>query len=231
MNWAFHVVAIFVFFNSITMFLFTPDTRYNRSRPSTFLVFKAPDREGQIQRVENAGSHLRAIIKECSTVDTESSPTGLNAANHSFVHDACLWRKRDPEVKLLKTFLRPSMLVTYPTVLWAYFVYGMSLGWNVVLGATVAQLFAPQYGFDYQSQGLIFLSLFVGSLIGTWLCVSMSESVANYFTRRNGGIRERELQLPTLAIGTFCTFLGYQWQLLRTAIKHIRPVASLALGS
>ncbi len=45
----------------------------------------------------------------------------------------------------------------------------MSLGWNVIIGATVAQLFAPQYSFDSQAQGW-FSSPLVGSLIGSWLC-------------------------------------------------------------
>lgn len=148
-------------------------------------------------------------MKEVSVDNVESSPAGSShTPKRSFARDLALWSKPDPNVSLLKTFLRPFVLVTYPIVLWACLVYGMSLGWNVVLGATVAQLFVPQYGFDAQDLGLIFLSPFIGSLIGTWLCGSMSDSIANYFTRRNGGIREPEMRLPILAIGTFLTFFG-----------------------
>lgn len=111
-------------------------------------------------------------------------------------------------MSLRSAFLRPFILVTYPTVLWACLVYGASLGWNVILGATVAQLFAGQYGFDSQAQGLVFLSPFVGSLVGSWLCGSLSDSIANYFTKKNEGIREPEMRLPVCIVATILTFLG-----------------------
>lgn len=119
-----------------------------------------------------------------------------------------LFRKSDQDENLMKIFFRPFILALYPTVLWACVVYGVSLGWNIILGVTVAQLFAEPYGFDSQAQGLVFLSPFVGSLIGSWLCGSCSDSMANYFTRKNGGIREPEMRLPTICIATLLTSLG-----------------------
>lgn len=54
----------------------------------------------------------------------------------------------------------------------------------------------------------MFLSLFIRSLVGSWLCGSLSDSIANYFTYRNKGVREPEMRLLTLAIGTVLTFFG-----------------------
>jgi MFS family permease len=57
-------------------------------------------------------------------------------------------------------------------------------------------------------QGLIFLSPFVGSLVGTYLCGSFADIVANWYTKRNGGVREPEMRLPTCVIAAGLTFVG-----------------------
>lgn len=57
-------------------------------------------------------------------------------------------------------------------------------------------------------QGLMFISPFIGSLIGTYFCGPFADAVANYYTRRNGGIREPEMRLPTCAIAAVITAFG-----------------------
>lgn len=122
--------------------------------------------------------------------------------------DLAFWSRPDPSVSLAKTFLRPFILLTYPTVMWASFVYGLSLGWNVILGSFVGPLFAPQYGFGPQAQGLVFLSPFVGTLVGTWLCGPLSDKIANFYTMRNDGFREPEMRLLACVPAAVLTFLG-----------------------
>lgn len=141
-------------------------------------------------------------------LSSQNGPTHEEKAKRSFARNLALWEKPDRDASLFKDFLRPFVLLTYPTVLWTCFIYGASLGWNVILGATVAQLFEPQYGFDSQAQGLVFLAPFVGSLAGTWLCGPMADSIANYYTRLNDGVREPEMRLPTCAIAAALTFFG-----------------------
>ena len=99
--------------------------------------------------------------------------------------------------------------MTYPTVLWSSLIYGLSLGWNVILGVSVAQLFAPPpYLFTSGDQGLVFLSPFIGSLAGTYLCGPLADRIANWATKRNHGIREPEMRLPACIIAVGLTFLG-----------------------
>jgi hypothetical protein len=54
----------------------------------------------------------------------------------------------------------------------------------------------------------VFLSPFIGSLVGTYLCGPLADSIANFYTRRNHGIREPEMRLPTCCIAAFLTFFG-----------------------
>jgi hypothetical protein len=95
---------------------------------------------------------------------------------------------------------------------WSCFVYGLALSWNVILGATVAQLFSPPpYEFNSNAQGLFFLSPFVGSLFGVYLSGPCGDWIANFFTKRNHGIREPEMRLPTCLVAAFFTFFGALW--------------------
>lgn len=200
MNWAFYIVAMFIGLNTVTMFFFMPETKYTGVRPSTAFVCEQPKQHEVMIENVSAGKHN-------STNEVESASP--RPPKKSFIRELALWERPDLSVSLLRTFLRPFILLTYPTVLWSCLTYGMALGWNVVIGASTAQLFAPPpYLFDLQAQGLVFLSPFIGSLIGSWLCGSLSDTVANYFTKRNDGVREPEMRLPICALAAFLTFFG-----------------------
>lgn len=54
----------------------------------------------------------------------------------------------------------------------------------------------------------MFLSPFIGSLVGTYLCGPLADKIANYYTKKNHGIREPEMRLPTCIIAAVVTFLG-----------------------
>lgn len=64
------------------------------------------------------------------------------------------------------------------------------------------------YNFDSSAQGLVFASPLVGSLLGTYLCGPLADRIANYYTKKNDGIREPEMRLPTCAIAATLTFVG-----------------------
>jgi hypothetical protein len=198
MSWAFYIVAMFICASCISMFFFMPETKFSGARPSIYLPTSDSTKEEGEHKIEDVA------------ITTNENSDGHPAAplKRSYLRELALWEAPDPNESFRNLLLRPFVLLAYPTVLWACLVYGMSLGWNVIIGATVAQLFEPQYGFDSQAQGLVFLSPFVGSLVGTWLCGSLSDTVANIATKRNSGVREPEMRLPICALGSFLTFFG-----------------------
>lgn len=120
MNWAFYIVAAFIGLNLVTMFFFMPETKFQGERPST--MFRQP-------------------------IDEKHNPKHVEVVEiprkHSYAHELAVIRKGDPSVNLLRVFLRPFVLLAYPTVVWSCLIYGMALSWNVILGSTIAQLFAP----------------------------------------------------------------------------------------
>ncbi|KAF2762902.1 MFS general substrate transporter [Pseudovirgaria hyperparasitica] len=201
--WSFWIMGIVVFVSCVAMFFSMPETLYMGPRPSI--------------RALTAGVEEKSSRGTSMSGDTESPSGNINdqhsgvkpVEKRTYLSELKFWGLNDPNVNLLHAFLRPFILFTYPTVLWACIVYGFSLSWNVILGATVAQLFAPPpYNFDSSAQGLIFVSPLIGSLIGTYICGPLADRIANTATRRNGGIREPEMRLPTCAIAATLTFFG-----------------------
>ncbi|KAH6695333.1 major facilitator superfamily domain-containing protein [Plectosphaerella plurivora] len=208
---AFFILSFGIFVNFITIFFFMPETVYYGSRPVISLTSEAEvssEKKGDESidadtKVTNADAALDA--------KSEIGTTEVQIPQKSYLDSIKLWSKDaiNPHVSYRKAFLRPFVLCTYPTVMWASLVYGMSLTWNVVLALTIAQLFAPPpYSFDSGAQGLIFLAPFVGSLIGTYLCGRLADQIALYYTRKNNGIREPEMRLPIALLATILNFVG-----------------------
>jgi MFS family permease len=77
-----------------------------------------------------------------------------------------------------------------------------------LLTRCLTDVFHRPYLFTPSQQGLVFLSPFIGSLVGTYLCGPTADRIANFYTRRNHGIREPEMRLPTCVIAALLTFVG-----------------------
>jgi MFS family permease len=196
-RWAFFIVAISIFINQLTLIFFMPETKFTGPRPS---ILPPAFNDGEQKATSD---HFEERVASVSM--TESDPI----SKKSYLSNLPFCAGVDRTVNLRKTFFRPFILMTYPTVLWSSTIYGLSLGWNVILGICVAQLFAPPpYNFTSGDQGLIFLSPFIGSLAGTYLCGPLADRIANWATKRNHGIREPEMRLPACIIAVSLTFFG-----------------------
>lgn len=192
-EWAFYIIGIFIHVNAFTILFAMPETKYTGPRPLTI--------SHEAEQVIIVHQHDEARRDSLVCIDG-------HIRKKSAWRDLVFWTDPDPNVSLFKAFLRPFVLFTYPTVMWASVVYGFSLSWNVILASAVSQLFGPKYGFDSQAQGLVFLSPFLGSVIGTYLCGPLSDRIATYYTKRNNGIREPEMRLPTCTIAAALVFVG-----------------------
>lgn len=202
MDWAFWIVVMFLAANFISIFMFMPETKFTGSRPQIL--------SSRIARPSSNQTPSATVIKEKE--DGSVNNVSQTVSQRTWLQELQFWSKGDPDVNLLHVFLRPFVLLAYPTVVWSCFVYGLALSWNVILGATVAQLFSPPpYEFNSNAQGLFFLSPFVGSLFGVYFSGPCGDWIANFFTKRNHGIREPEMRLPTCLVAAFFTFFGALW--------------------
>lgn len=177
-EWAFYIIGILIHVNASAILLAMPETKYTGPRPTTI--------SHEAEEVIIVHQHDKARRDSLVCING-------HIRKKSAWRDLVFWTDPDPNVSLFKAFLCPFVLFTYLTVMWS---------------SVVAQLFGTAYGFDSQAQGLVFLSPFLGSVIGTYLCGPLSDRIATYYTKRNNGIREPEMRLPTCVIAAALVFVG-----------------------
>ena len=92
---------------------------------------------------------------------------------------------------------RPFVLVFYPSILWSALVYSLSIGWLIVLSESVSSIYKNRatYNFDALQTGLVYLSPFIGGVLGTAVAGKVSDVVVRLMARFNDGIYEPEFRL------------------------------------
>lgn len=112
------------------------------------------------------------------------------------------------EESLLKMFFRPLGLIVLPSVLWAALVQSVTIGFLVAVTSNVAVAYSAAYGFQAWQVGLAFLSAILGSLIGIPAGGQLGDVMADWFTKRNGGMRSPEMRLPAMTLSLVTTPLA-----------------------
>ena len=127
------------------------------------------------------------------------------------------WNGRLRHDDWLKVAIRPFILFAYPAILWSTLVYSLSVGWLIVLSETMSTIFrtpAYTYNFSALGTGLIYISPFIGGILGTAVAGKVSDIIVRFLARRNGGIYEPEFRLLMalpVAITTSIGLMGFGW--------------------
>lgn len=166
-------------------------------------------------------SYIRDIVAHPNTSDSgipdEKTGTSEEFAEHgaaivpkrkSYLQELKIFTGTYTNESLLALFVRPIALVTLPAVLWGSLVMSVTIGFLVAVTSNVAPAYAEAYHFAAWQTALCFISGIVGSLIGILAGGHMSDTVADWFTKRNGGLREPEMRLPAIAISLITTPLA-----------------------
>jgi hypothetical protein len=134
----------------------------------------------------------------------------------TYLHTLRPWNGRLAPDKWLRVLVRPFILFAYPAVLWSALVYALSIGWLIVLSESVAHIYqgSEHYNFSPLATGLVYVSPFIGGIIGTAVAGRVSDIIVRYMTRRNGGIYEPEFRLVMaipVMISTAAGLMGFGW--------------------
>ncbi|KAL2813120.1 major facilitator superfamily domain-containing protein [Aspergillus granulosus] len=126
------------------------------------------------------------------------------------------WNGRISQDRWLRVAVRPFILFAYPAVLWSTVVYALSVGWLIVLSELVSHIYQDSHSYNFTSlqTGLIYISPFVGGLLGTAVAGKISDIIVRYMTRRNGGVYEPEFRLVMavpIALSTTIGLMGFGW--------------------
>lgn len=144
------------------------------------------------------------------TTDLRNSPP------KSYIDTLKLWHGQLSHANWFKVAFRPFILFAYPSVLWSALVYSLSVGWLIVLSESVSHIYANRdsYNFTSLQVGLVYLSPFIGGVLGTALAGKGSDIVVRWLSRRNGGVYEPEFRLLMglpIAITTAVGLMGFGW--------------------
>jgi MFS family permease len=172
-------------------------------------------------------SPVNIATHEGSIQDAETYPPKL-----TYVQSLRVVTGVHTKESLLRMFLRPLGLILIPPVLWATLVMSVTIGFLVAVTSNVAPSFQANYGMKPWQTGLCFVAAILGSLIGIWVGGGFSDRVADYFTKRNGGIREPEFRLPamTVALITGPLSLVFFGVGINNGIHWMMPVVGVGLG-
>ncbi|KAI0118201.1 major facilitator superfamily domain-containing protein [Nemania sp. FL0031] len=137
------------------------------------------------------------------------------APRQSFKSQLKIHNGRINQDKWWKAAVRPFVLYSYPAVLWSSAVYACSVGWLIVISESVAVIYREKYyDFDALSTGLIYISPFIGGVLGTAVAGRVSDVIVKAMARRNGGLYEPEFRLVMaipITITTVLGLIGFGW--------------------
>lgn len=195
----------------------TPDT--NREGQPSESYFRDPD----IGVPQHAHEMLSDTESEKLSISNMPSATRGQLYTHalrqappkSFSQQLKLHNGRLNQDKWWKVALRPFILFSYPAVLWSSAIYACSVGWLIVISESVAVIYQQGiYKFNALQTGLVYISPFVGGILGTAVAGKVSDVIVKAMARRNGGLYEPEFRLVMaipIAITTVIGLIGFGW--------------------
>jgi len=138
-----------------------------------------------------------------------------DAPAKSYRHSLRPWNGRLVKDKWFRVMIRPFILFAYPAVLWSSLVYALAVGWLIVLSESVAHIYEDtSYNFTPLQVGLVYISPFIGGVLGTAVAGKVSDLVVRYLARKNDGVYEPEFRLLMalpITLATVIGLMGFGW--------------------
>ncbi|GAB7355622.1 hypothetical protein MBLNU459_g6346t1 [Dothideomycetes sp. NU459] len=197
---------------TILVFLTLPETAFNRSPVDVAGAIESPSelyKAGTSSHDEDIKG-AEAQYHEDTTMNTRSSSEQdvPPPPRDTYLQSLRIVHGRFTDESLWKIAYRPVVLLVLPPVLWATLVMSVTIGFLVAISSNFSSAFTTAYGFKAYQSGLCFISGLVGTFMGIYGGGTISDWIADFFTKRNGGIREPEMRLPAMTIALICGPLG-----------------------
>ncbi|KAF2149581.1 MFS general substrate transporter [Myriangium duriaei CBS 260.36] len=192
-----------------------PSSGFPLASPRSILSPDVQSPLSQHDTSDTASSHRSSIIS--------SRPRGLHYTRalrsqppRTFVSQLKPYHGRLHRDSWLRVCVRPFILFSYPAVLYSATLYACSVGWLIVISESVAVIYRDKhrYNFSALQTGLVYISPFVGGILGTAVAGRVSDVIVKAMARRNGGLYEPEFRLVMaipIAITTVIGLMGFGW--------------------
>ncbi|KAJ6444123.1 MFS transporter [Purpureocillium lavendulum] len=239
-RWVFWIVAMVTGLGFVLLFLFVPETFWDRTptrkpskRPSFLRRLSSRHNDASSPYPHSAsGSEANVgYFAHGPNLDTEKIPASklkappkIQEYTHNlrhlpprtFTQQLKPYHGRLNNDNWFKVMVRPFVLFAYPAVLWSAAVYACSIGWLIVISETMAIIYRDPtvYNFSALQTGLVYVSPFVGGILGTGVAGKVSDIIVRAMARRNGGLYEPEFRLVMAApilVTTVMGLMGFGW--------------------
>ena len=230
-EWTFYLVAIFAAALLPLLVLFCPETTYRRDASFDIdslgnLIVQQQQPGSSSSATANATTTPAELEKAtpggCSKQpgsESEESPATPPRQNQkekdTFLRSLRLFNGRKTSTPYLTLLLRPFPLFLHPGILWACLIQGVTIGFTVLIGVSLAAIFlGPPLWFGELETGYMYTGAFVGALLGFALCGLISDGSAKLLTRWNGGVYEPEFRMVLVVPQVFFAgagLYGYGW--------------------
>jgi len=210
-RWTMNFGAIVAAVSFVVLFFFMEETMYFRHMTDG----TQPASHG-VEKVDVKAEPVGPKDPEAPTPsngDDEDPAVGKATVPRSFASKVMPFRRLSGRPSVRQMFYmmaRPLVIIVkFPNVAWAGFIYGINLSWYQVLNGTASPvLSAPPYEWRSAYIGCIYAGPMVGAVFGCLWAGVAADKLALYLTRRNGGIREPEQRLWPLAIAGLFSAAG-----------------------
>jgi multidrug resistance protein len=201
----------------------SPISTYS-SQPEYF-PHAVQDTPTDVEKLDSSlGSHRASSITAGHTPDADhiSEQVSIHYTDYyrsvpakSYRHSLRPWNGRLVKDKWVHVMIRPFILFAYPAVLWSSLVYALAVGWLIVLSESVAHIYEDEsYNFTPLQVGLVYISPFVGGVLGTAVAGKVSDLVVRFMARKNDGVYEPEFRLLMalpITLSTVIGLMGFGW--------------------
>ncbi|KAK3337295.1 major facilitator superfamily domain-containing protein [Cercophora scortea] len=153
-----------------------------------------------LRDVDESSSPDQIVLEKSHAVtsDVERATKAVAPKKKSYLSSLKIFHTQLTHESLLKLILRPLGLIFLPPVLWSALVESVTIGFLVAVTSNVDVAFEATYGFASWQVGLCFIAALIGSIIGIPAGGQFGDMVADWLTKRNGGVRDPEMRLPAM---------------------------------
>ncbi|KAF4550084.1 Hypothetical protein D9617_18g032750 [Elsinoe fawcettii] len=179
-------------FNLLAIYLFYPESSFRRQQiPNTTVLVEKLEAGQHVENVEDR------MVQQVNTVRIEWSQVWTSIVRY------------DKTVSVIQACTRQLICLSYPSVLWAIFVYGTALASGIILVfAFPSLLLAPPYLFAETSIGLIQIAAIVGFIIACFGGGYVSDLITTRLIKRGNGQYFPEQRLISLIPGAWVDCVG-----------------------
>lgn len=208
----FHILLPFVALQTIMVFLFVPETTYNR--PAIFNTDRLGSSLDVAKTDEKASQAGHVEISKCNTdgqgcSDNRESQLSDVPKPSSFWKQLAIYNGVFTDKSLFSMVVASFLIMANLIASYNILVSGLIMAWFVAMSVLAGIMFAaPPWGFDAAAVGYVSAGPLVGGTLATVFLTLVSDPMIRFLTRRNRGVYEPEFRLLLTGVGGVFSVVG-----------------------